>query len=101
MESDITWEEILSKLGIPIAHKTTTGKIYVSCVFHQERTPSLRFVPGRFKCYGCGESGNYEDFLCSLFGISRSFEGEELNLRELLGFSTYGNHPNQLELWPK
>ncbi len=29
------------------------------CVFHQEKTPSLRiWSSGRFKCYGCGESGH-------------------------------------------
>jgi DNA primase len=37
-------------------------KFTMLCVFHDEKTPSLRVWPsGFFKCHGCGESGKAED----------------------------------------
>jgi DNA primase len=41
------------------------------CPFHDENTPSF-FVFGdrRFKCFGCGESGDVIDFVQKQFGLS-------------------------------
>jgi DNA primase len=40
----------------------SNGITMTLCVFHQERTPSLRIWPsGSFRCYGCGKHGHSRD----------------------------------------
>lgn len=49
-----------------------TGKSYVSlCPFHQEKTPSCHIYPesNRFKCYGCGETGDVIKLTQYLCGV--------------------------------
>jgi hypothetical protein len=41
------------------------------CPFHTEKTPSFFIFPdNRFKCFGCGESGDCIDFVMKLHGLS-------------------------------
>lgn len=46
------------------------------CVFHRERTPSLKFSAhprsgkGTYKCFGCGSQGDAEDWLVKVEGYS-------------------------------
>jgi len=41
---------------------STSGAITLLCIFHEERTPSLRIWPdGGFRCFGCGVHGKVED----------------------------------------
>lgn len=36
--------------------------VMLLCIFHREKTPSLRIWPsGHFRCYGCGEAGHVMD----------------------------------------
>lgn len=44
----------------------------VLCTFHKEKTASLFFYETSiaFKCYGCGESGNYVSFFAKMEGIT-------------------------------
>lgn len=39
----------------------------IKCVFHKEKTPSLSFKNGKFKCFGCGKSGDAIAFVMELF----------------------------------
>lgn len=49
------------------------------CPFHSDRTPSLSFKDGRFKCFGCGESGDVTDLVAKLYGISLHDAAARLN----------------------
>ena len=41
------------------------------CPFHAEKTPSFFVFPdNRFKCFGCGISGDVIDFVQKLYGLS-------------------------------
>lgn len=45
---------------------------FISCPFHDERTPSLKIYeqPGKgFYCFGCGAAGSVIDFVMKLFRI--------------------------------
>ena len=47
------------------------GKFFwLSCPFHEEKTPSLKIDPDkqRFHCFGCGESGDSIAFIQKLHG---------------------------------
>lgn len=53
------------------------GDYWACCPLHQEATPSFHVRErvsgkkgGRFKCFGCGESGNVIDFLMAKTGMS-------------------------------
>lgn len=48
--------------------RLNASSTFVSCPFHSERTPSGRVFhsatsenPGYFKCYGCGQTGNWDE----------------------------------------
>jgi AAA domain/CHC2 zinc finger/Domain of unknown function (DUF6371) len=46
------------------------GKEYVGlCCFHAEKTPSFTVYDNKFKCFGCGESGDVIDFVQRTRGI--------------------------------
>jgi DNA primase len=60
-----------------------TGPNFVGlCPFHQEKTPSfhVRDQKERFKCFGCGISGDHFEFLMRLRGISFIEAMQELAL---------------------
>lgn len=44
---------------------------FICCPFHREKTASLKAYSNdtRFKCFGCGASGNVIDFVMRLFNI--------------------------------
>jgi len=51
--------------------KSGTGHYVARCIFHEERTPSLSFTPGRgFVCFGCGESGDAIRFVMLAEGLN-------------------------------
>lgn len=43
---------------------------FVSCPFHNERTPSMKVNHKGYKCFGCGKGGDVIDFVQSFFQIS-------------------------------
>lgn len=49
------------------------------CPFHAERTPSMSFKNGRFKCFGCGASGDSITFTGRLLGLEPLAAVERLN----------------------
>ena len=53
------------------------------CPFHQEKTPSfnVRDDLGRFKCFGCGASGDIFKFIMLLRGLSFKEALDELGER--------------------
>lgn len=59
---------------------------YIKCPFHNEKTPSLsvKFYPDvnkqRFKCFGCGESGDSIDFIMKLKNMGYNEAREYLGL---------------------
>lgn len=46
------------------------SKIFISCPFHPEKTPSCSIGPDGFYCYGCNEHGDSIDFLSRTTGLS-------------------------------
>lgn len=52
-----------ANFGVPrpmrkIPYRTSGGRVYLLCVFHREKSPSLVVFPsGRFLCHGCGTGG--------------------------------------------
>ncbi len=48
----------------------TGGKLYISCPFHSENTPSCLISNKGFFCFGCGEKGDSITFLMETLSIS-------------------------------
>lgn len=46
-----------------LEYQIINDKIYVSCPFHGEKTPSCIIHEHGFYCFGCGEKGNYRYFV--------------------------------------
>ena len=60
---------------------TVNNKGFVSCIFHNERTASLKIYPnGRgFYCFGCGAKGDCIDFVAQLFSITTDDAAAKIN----------------------
>ena len=62
----IQLEEILSHYGVDLQN----GKAL--CPFHEENEPSFTVKGERYRCFGCGESGDIYDFVCKSEGLDFS-----------------------------
>ncbi len=62
-------KSVLENEGVVLIQK---GNKHVAlCPFHTEKTPSFFvFQDIRFKCFGCGESGDVIDFIQKMYGLS-------------------------------
>lgn len=40
------------------------------CIFHDERTPSMKLYDDHFHCFGCGEHGDVTDLVAKLLNLS-------------------------------
>lgn len=61
--------EIAAAAGVIL--KESGGRWRGLCPFHSEKTPSFVIFPNnRFKCFGCGETGDAIDFIRKLKGFS-------------------------------
>jgi len=58
---------------------------WLSCPFHEEKTPSLKIDPARqtFFCFGCQTGGDSITFIQKLYGLSFKDACKHLNLHEL------------------
>lgn len=70
----VSAEDAARYYGVEISRQ---GK--ARCPFHSERTPSLSFKNGRFKCFGCGASGDSITFTGRLLGLEPLAAVERLN----------------------
>ena len=59
LESDEEVQFVLERLNAPEAKRRKSGAIYIKCMFHDEKTPSLVYRPWtrRWHCYGCHRHG--------------------------------------------
>lgn len=55
--------DILNEKGIQ--YEKRNNSLFIKCLFHDERTPSLSISPQKnvFKCFGCGKSGTLDVLL--------------------------------------
>lgn len=65
--------------------KRVGSNLFVCCPFHSEETPSCKVDRERFKCFGCGESGDIVDYWKHSRGIQLKQTLEELS--ELAGLA--------------
>lgn len=50
----------------------------VSCLFHEDRNPSMKLYDDHFYCFGCGKHGDVTDMVGELFGISPKEAAEKI-----------------------
>lgn len=54
---------------------------FTSCLFHNERTPSMKLYPDHFHCFGCGKSGDVIALAAQRFCISQ-FDSAKLIMND-------------------
>jgi len=69
LKQQIDIADVVQSAGVELKQR---GTRHVGCCpFHSEKTPSFYvFDDNRFKCFGCGESGDSIDFIQKLYGLS-------------------------------
>jgi hypothetical protein len=59
------------------------GQIHATlCIFHKEKTPSLKIYQNRFKCFGCGTAGSNIDLVLKAKLASSAIEAAKLIARK-------------------
>ncbi|NQT70086.1 MAG: hypothetical protein HQ552_10945 [Desulfobacteraceae bacterium] len=67
-KQNIDLAEVVQGAGVEM--KSRGGRSVGHCPFHTEKTPSFYVFPdNRFKCFGCGESGDSIDFVQKYHGV--------------------------------
>lgn len=51
---------------------------YISCPFHNDKTPSMKIYDDHYYCFSCGEHGNVINFVAGLLNISIFSAAQEL-----------------------
>lgn len=54
---------------------------FVSCLFHKERTPSLKLYRDHFYCYGCGKGGDVIALIAQRLSVSQ-FESAKIIMND-------------------
>ena len=52
---------------------------FIRCMFHAEKTPSLKIYERSFYCFGCGAHGSVIDFVGRLFDLKPLDAVKKLN----------------------
>ncbi len=63
--------DLVGLVEAEVALKRSGRSLKGLCPFHQEKTPSFFVYPdkGRFRCFGCGQSGNAIDWVMTRSGV--------------------------------
>ncbi len=79
------------------------GGGFTSCLFHAERTPSLKLYTDHFYCFGCGKSGDVVALIAEKFNVSQ-FESAKmimsdfnLNSMQMKATATAQKHHSEWE----
>jgi DNA primase len=64
IKQSVSMSDITDRYGIE-----RNGAGFSPCIFHSEKTASLKFYDGSFFCFGCSKSGDVIKFVQLLFGI--------------------------------
>ena len=81
IKAAVTMPEVCAAYGIEVDRKG-----FCRCVFHAEKTGSMKIYPDGYKCFGCGEHGDVIDFVRKYFNLSFSDAKKKLNDDLRLGF---------------
>jgi len=52
---------------------------FASCLFHEERTPSMKLYDDHFHCYGCGKHGDIISLIAKIYSISPYAAAQKLS----------------------
>ena len=85
IKNRLTMREVLERYGY-----TVDKKGFVCCVFHNEKTPSMRIYEKDYHCFGCQEHGDVITFIQKLFGLS--FQDTLRKIDADFGLNIYGDH---------
>lgn len=74
IKAAVTMPEVCAAYGIDVDRKG-----FCRCVFHAEKTGSMKIYKDGFKCFGCGEAGDQIDFVKKYFNLSFPDAQKKLN----------------------
>ena len=60
----------LDLISVAEKYGISTRNSMINCLFHDDRTPSMKLYHDHFYCFGCGEHGDVITFTAKLFGLS-------------------------------
>ncbi len=70
----------------------------INCLFHDDRTPSMKLYHDHFYCFGCGEHGDVIDFTAKLFGLSPLEAAQKLKSNFGITVSDKPSIPAQIKM---
>lgn len=80
----LTMREVLEYYGYE-----PNKKGFICCMFHNEKTPSMKIFEKDYHCFGCGEHGDVITFVQKLFNLS--FQEALKKIDVDFGLNLYGD----------
>lgn len=80
----LTMREVLERYGYE-----PNKKGFVCCMFHNEKTPSMKIFDKDYHCFGCGEHGDVITFVQKLFNLSFQEALKKIDID--FGLNLYGD----------
>ena len=80
----LTMREVLERYGYE-----PNNKGFVCCMFHNEKTPSMKIFEKDYHCFGCGEHGDVITFVQKLFNLSFQEALKQIDID--FGLNLYGD----------
>lgn len=68
------FEEVKAAVPVPVAaerYGLEHRNGMCCCIFHDDRTPSMKLYPENYYCFGCGEHGDVTALVARLFGLKQ------------------------------
>lgn len=72
IQQTVEIEEVARWLGLEVHNRKT------NCPFHNDKTPSLSFTNGHFKCFGCDASGDAVDLVTKMRNVSKTEAAKQI-----------------------
>ena len=80
----LTMREVLEYYGYE-----PNKKGFICCMFHNEKTPSMKIFEKDYHCFGCGEHGDVITFVQKLFSLSFQEALKKIDID--FGLNLYGD----------
>ena len=88
----------LDLISVAEKYGISTRNSMINCLFHDDRTPSMKLYHDHFYCFGCGEHGDVITFTAKLFGLSPLEAAQKLQSDFGITVSEKPSIPAQIKL---
>ena len=86
LKNSINLVSVVAQFDLEGFHRRDSERATACCPFHDDKTPSMLIGPERYKCFGCGATGDVFNFVQEYYSNQTFGEAVKFVKRELLPY---------------